>query len=82
MLDVLDKAVRQYSLNKNYPNRIIISEGLFEKLRTEMKERLATGLKVNLKGEPVSLFGMEIEIDKVNKDKLEICHYQSIQLNE
>ena len=80
MLDILDKSVRMFALNKNLPNRIIISEDLFNDLKAEMKERFAYGLKVNLVGEYVSLFGMEIEIDYVNKNRIEILYYQSIKL--
>lgn len=78
MLENVDKAVRLFSLNKNYPNKIIIGIDSFNELKTEMKNRLALGLKVNLKGEYVSLFGMNIEIDNVNKNRLEIGYMQSL----
>ena len=78
MLDNIDKAVRLFSIKKNCPNKIIIGIDSFNELKAEMKSRYAAGLKVNLKGEYVSLFGMEIVIDNVNKNRVEIGYFQSI----
>lgn len=80
MYEQLDKSVRMFATTKNLPNRIIIGEDAFNNLKAEMKERFAYGLKVNLKSEYTSLFGMEIEIDYVNKNRIEILYYQSIKL--
>lgn len=68
LLDKIDKEVR---LKKPYPSKIIIGEDAFESLKEEMHKRFAMGLKVNLQGEYTSLFGMKIEIDHNDKQRVE-----------
>lgn len=48
------------------PTDITIGEKLFDSLREYMKKHLVFGLKVNLKGEYTSLWGMKINVDKDN----------------
>ena len=70
-MSLLDKIDREVRLRKLYPSKIIIGEDAFEGLKEEMHKRFAMGLKVNLKGEYVSLFGMRIEIDYKDKQRVE-----------
>ena len=54
-----------------YPTKIILGVRTFERLVSEFKATGTYGLKVNLKGDYVKMFGMEIEIDESKKDWLQ-----------
>jgi hypothetical protein len=79
MYNEIDKAVREYRMKNQYPNKIIIGINALNELSEEMKSKFAMGLKVNLQGEYVSLFGMTIEKDYVNKDKIQFGYIITIQ---
>jgi hypothetical protein len=49
-----------------YPKMIILGEKSLENLVNEFKKNRTYGLKVNLKNEPVEIWGMRIKIDKEN----------------
>lgn len=51
---------------KPYPKMIILGERSLELIVNEFKEKHVYGLKVNLKGEPVIIWGMRIKLDKDN----------------
>lgn len=71
MVDAINRAVRSLSCPKQYPDKIIIGEDAFNEVVAQMKKRWMEGLKVNLMGQYTSLFGMRIEIDKENKNRID-----------
>lgn len=68
MLDKIDKELR---LMKTYPKKIVLGTCTYDRLISEFKSTHTYGLKVNLKGEYVKIFGMDIEIDKSRKEFLQ-----------
>jgi len=71
MVDAISRAVRSLSCPRQYPDKIIIGEDAFNEVVAQMKKRWMEGLRVNLKGQYTSLFGMRIEIDKENKNRID-----------
>lgn len=61
IIDQLDLDLRE---RKESPTKIILGKDMFDIIRKEIHQTGTYGLKVNLKGEYVKLFGMDIEIDE------------------
>lgn len=68
LLDEIDGELRTM---KPYPKEIILGTRTFELLISQFKATGTYGLKVNLKGEYVKMFGMKIEVDESKKDWLQ-----------
>lgn len=68
--DILKYLHTDLSLRKPYPAKIILGTDVFERIKNEMKQRGVYGLDVNLAGEYVGLFGMDIEIDKYCRHRI------------
>lgn len=49
---------------KEIPSKIIFGKDMFDIIRKEIHQTGTVGLTVNLKGEYVKLFGIDIEIDE------------------
>ncbi len=69
-IDIIKYLDTDLRLRKPYPAKIILGTDVFEHIRKEMKQRGVYGLKVNLMGEAVELFGMDIEIDRYCKNRI------------
>lgn len=67
ILDQLDYDLRK---RKPYPSKIILGKDMFDIIRKEMHQTGAVGLKVNLEGKYVKLFGMDIVIDEYCRLKM------------
>lgn len=61
ILDQLDYDLR---LRKPYPSKIILGKDIFDIIKKEFRRTGAVGLRVNLEGKYVKLFGMDIVIDE------------------
>lgn len=57
-------------LRKPYPAKIILGENIYESIINQIRQRGIYGLRVNLMGKPVELFGMDIEIDKYCRNRI------------
>lgn len=68
--DILKYLDTDLRLRKPYPDKIILGMDVFERIKNEMKQQGMYGLKVNLLGEYVELFGMVIEIDKYCRHRI------------
>lgn len=68
--DIIKYLDTDLRLRKPYPAKIVLGEDVYERIINEIRRRGIYGLKVNLMGRPVELFGMDIEIDKYCRNRI------------
>lgn len=68
---LLDEICKELWTMRPYPKKIILGTRTFELLISQFKATGTYGLRVNLKGEYVRMFGMKIEVDESKKDWLQ-----------